>query len=390
MKKIMRTKNLVIEKNIRRLFTVFTIVLALFFQSPVSVYAQEGEKNIDVSEAKQVEIAGTKLLHLKSSIVNQEYDLYINLPRFYDDTTKTFPVLYLLDAQWDFTLLNALFGQQYYDGFVPGIIIVGITWGGDNPNYDQLRARDFTPTDLHQYSPTGGAMKFIQFIKQELIPFVDSKFRTTKNDRTLMGCSLGGLFTLYTLFNETDLFNRYVLTSPAIGWDNGVLYTYEKNNAEKNSDLSARVFMGIGEYENTTDFQKFFDTLKSRNYSSLRIQTKVLDGVGHSGGKAEGYTKGLQFVFAKSPISLSEDILNQYAGEYELARGFTVKISVDNGNLIVLTPDSNSITLYPESENEFYTVGQYLLAHFQKNSAGEVTGCQIEQYTGKRNLKKVN
>ena len=93
-----------------------------------------------------VEIAGTQSLHFTSSIVGQEFNLYVNLPREYQDTTKSLPVVYLLDGQWDFPLLNAIFGEQYYDGFIPGVIVVGIAWGGNNPNFDMLRARDLTPT----------------------------------------------------------------------------------------------------------------------------------------------------------------------------------------------------------------------------------------------------
>jgi len=47
----------------------------------------------------QLEIAGMQLLKITSSICNQEYVLYINLPRGYNDTTKTFPVLFLVNAQ---------------------------------------------------------------------------------------------------------------------------------------------------------------------------------------------------------------------------------------------------------------------------------------------------
>lgn len=127
---------------IRRL-TIPTLLSLLQFGS--ILYAQKDNSKLAASLPK-VEIPGTQSHKITSSIVGQEYDLYINMPRNYQDTTKTFPVLYLLDAQWDFPLVNAVFGEQYYDGFVPEIIIVGITWGGNDPNYDMLRARD-----IHSY-----------------------------------------------------------------------------------------------------------------------------------------------------------------------------------------------------------------------------------------------
>src|SRR6266700_1524516 len=69
----------------------------------------------DNSTTRKVEIPNTRVLQLNSAIVGQEYTLHINLPGNYSDSTKTFPVLYLLDGQWDFPLLSALYGEQYFD-----------------------------------------------------------------------------------------------------------------------------------------------------------------------------------------------------------------------------------------------------------------------------------
>jgi len=174
------------------------------------------------SPPPRVEIPNTQLLKIASAIVGQEYDLYIHLPRNYGSKNQKYPVLYLLDAQWDFPLVTTIFGQQFCDGFLPGLVIVGITWGGKNPNHDSLRARDLTPNNAAPLLQSGGAPKFLAFSKQELIPFIESQYRVT-DDRTLMGSSFGGLFTLSALLNETELFQRYVLTSPALGWDNEVI-----------------------------------------------------------------------------------------------------------------------------------------------------------------------
>ena len=87
--------------------------------------------------------------------------MQISLPAGYDKSNKKYPVVYLMDSQWDFPLLTALYGQQYYDGFIPEVIIVGITWGGEHPNPDSLRARDYTPTNVKQLPQSGGADKFL-------------------------------------------------------------------------------------------------------------------------------------------------------------------------------------------------------------------------------------
>ena len=238
------------------------VVILLLLQSGI-VHSQGSDRS-PASVKATVEIPGSQRLSITSSIVGQEYDIYVKMPGIYSDTNKTFPVLYVLDGQWDFSLVDAIVGQQYYDGFVPAVIIVGITWGGTNPNYDVLRARDFTPTKVGWLPQSGGAPKFLAFIKSELIPFVESRYRVAKNDRTLMGSSYGGLFTLYAMLHETALFHRYVLTSPSLGWDNGITYTYEKNHADRNRQFPIRLFMAIGELEGVSGFQSFADRLKER------------------------------------------------------------------------------------------------------------------------------
>jgi predicted alpha/beta superfamily hydrolase len=336
-----------------------------------------------------VKMAGTQQREIYSKIVGQDYELYINLPANYNNTTKSYPVIYLLDAQWDFALLNAIYGQQYFDGFIPEIVTVGITWGGKNPNADNLRARDFTPTSIKGPIPTGNAANFLKFIKEELIPFIEKNYRVT-NDRTIMGSSLGGLFTLYALFNETDLFNKYVLTSPALGWDNSSLYSYEKNFKERESGPPIRLFMAIGGLEHQADFQKLADHLKSMNYKNLEIGTKIIEGIGHSGGKADGYTRGLQFAFERPSLSLSSDILDQYVGTYQPNDQVKIKVTKKDGHLEAEATGQGKVELLAESESDFYAKGVFLNVHFKKDENNKVTGIQLEQYTGGAFIKKVD
>jgi len=342
------------------------------------------------SRPPNVEIPGTHLLKIRSAIVGQDYDLMINLPRNYRDTTRAFPVLYLLDAQWDFPLVNAVFGEQYYDGFVPEIVTVGIAWGGKNPNYDSLRVRDLTPTTIKQAPQSGKAPRFLEFIKKELIPFVESRYRTVRDDRTLMGSSLGGLFTLYALFHETGLFSRYVLTSPSLQWDNEIASSYEKSYAAKSSQLPVRLFMAMGELEpGVTGFQKFVDQIKGRNYKDLDLQSRLLEGTGHSASKAEGYSRGLQAVFTRPSLKIDPAILQSYVGKYQVTPEISVQILKENDRLALLGPEGMKFTLYAETERDFYVKGIYLFLRFQKSDAGKVTGCQVEQFQGGAFVKKV-
>lgn len=337
-----------------------------------------------------VNIASTQRLTLNSAIAGQEYELLIHLPGNYNtNTDKTYPVLYLLDAQWDFPLVTGLYGSQYYDGFIPATIIVGITWGGKNPDPGRLRFRDFTPKISNQPSGSGNADNFLAFLKKELIPFIDSKFRTKKDDRILAGSSLGGLFTLYTLFTETSLFNRYFLTSPALQWGNGIVLQHERNFAKKNTGLPVKLFMAHGDMEFPAPFQRFVDTLKKRQYAGLELQTRILENTGHSGTKGEGYARGLQWVFSKPSLKLHQEVLNKYAGTYAVGTD-TLKLIGESNRLIVIDPSNIRTPLDAATEKDFYLKGHFFNIHFKKDEAGNISGFQLERFEGDSFVKKIS
>ena len=359
---------------------IVTIGVLFFFQ-----YKTSAQNTLPA-----VEIPGSQIVNYTSSIVaGQKYDLLINLPGNYQNSNKKYPVIFLLDAQWDFPLLSAIYGEQYFDGYMPAAIIVGIRWGGQKPNPDSLRARDFTPTNIQNTIQSGGAPKFLSFIKTELIPFIESKYRVTDN-RTLIGSSLGGLFTLYALFNEPEVFSHYVLTSPALGWDNGVLSTYEKTFSEKKLSKPVTLSMAMGDMEGgLTGYKNWVTKFQSRGYKNVTMESRILENTGHSGTKAEGYTRGLQFAFAKPSLKLSSSVLNQYVGEYEIQPGVNIKVVQENNGLAVITPDGTKLALTAESDTDFYIKGQFLFASVQKNDAGKISGIQLQRFGREDFLKKV-
>lgn len=335
-----------------------------------------------------VEIPGTQLLKFTSSLVNQEYQLFINLPKTYrKDTGNAYPVVYLLDGQYDFPFFTGVYGGQYYDGFLPEFITVGIAWGGKDHDVASLRARDFSPTHIEQMPQSGGGPKFLAFIKNELIPFISSTYRVT-DDRTLIGSSFGGLFTLYALFNDPSLFHRYVLTSPVLGWDNGILSTYEKKYEEHGSSTPVKLFMGIGELEgNVSEFQQFAERLKVKKIKGLEFETLVMKNTGHAGTKPEGYARGLQYVFERPSLQLAPAILNKYLGVYHFEKD-TVHLSTEKGKLIA-TAGNYKIPLDASTEKDFYRKGMFLTVHFKMDDAGNVTGFQLDQFDSGIFMKKL-
>ena len=336
-----------------------------------------------------VTIPGSEVRKLTSSIVTgQEYELQIFLPAGYGSKTKKYPVVYLMDSQWDFPLVKCIYGEHYYDGFIPELIVVGVTWGGINPNPDSLRARDYTPTKETRTPQSGGADKFLSFMKEELFPFIETNYRAEADNRILMGCSLGGLFTIYTMFTHTDMFSGYAAASPAVGWDNEVLYKYEKDFTEKKISKPVRLYMTVGDVERGRPiFEKMSTFMTGRNYQNVSIHPKVLENTGHSGTKGETYARGLQYIFEKPKLKLADAILNKYVGSYKATDGYAVDIKAES-NQLILYFGANKYSLFAASESDFYSAYEFLNIHFKINN-NSVDGFQANRYGNSNFLTRV-
>ena len=247
----------------------------------------------------RVTIPNTEVRTLTSSATGRGYDLYVRLPTEYAQSAeKKYPVLYVLDGQWDFKLLDSVDGGLLYDKFVPEMIIVGITYSGDSPNYDALRAMDYTPTPVGSIAGSGGAPNFLAFLKGELIPFVEANYRADASRRVLLGSSFGGLFTLYAMFAEPGLFSGYVAASPAVPYGDRFAFKQEAEYAGKRQDLPVRLFLSVGELEELAQpVKEFAKVVGERGYKGLRMESRVLEGERHAGNKPEAFNRGLRFVF---------------------------------------------------------------------------------------------
>jgi predicted alpha/beta superfamily hydrolase len=344
---------------------------------------------IAAAQFPRVDIPGSEVRKITSSIVaGQEYELQILLPGGYKNSIKKYPVIYLMDSQWDFPLVKSLYGEHYYDGFIPELIIVGVTWGGVNPNPDSLRARDYTPTTEARSPQSGGADKFLSFMKKELFPFIETNYKADGNNRTLMGCSLGGLFTLYTLFTQPELFSGYAAASPAVGWDKEVLYKYEKEFSSKKLTSPVRVYMTVGDVERSRPaYEKFAAKMNTSHYSSVSLQSKILENTGHSGTKSETYGRGMQYVFENPKLNLAANILDKYAGTYTTENGNKIELKNENGSLALYFSPTNKYALYAASETEFYSTSEFFNIKF-KVSSNNIEGFQLNRYGQSQFIKE--
>ena len=130
-----------------------------------------------------------------------------------------------------------------------------------------MRARDFTPTKTSREATSGGAAAFLDFLEHEVIPFVDRTYRTIPSDRGLLGHSYGGLFAIYALEQRPALFQRIVAASPALSWDNRLLFSAARQKLRElpspvRLDISVGGKDDFGFDQDTIAFAKLLDELK--------------------------------------------------------------------------------------------------------------------------------
>lgn len=253
-------------------------------------------------------LGNSEIRDLPRDSKGREFRLLVGLPYSYESSpTKRYPVLYVCDGYWDFTLLNGLYGNILYDKAVPEFIIVGLSYTGDNPRFDSLRAYDYTPVpdpSDTKARATGHAKEFLASMRDRIIPFVQKEYRVDTAWRAIAGSSLGGLFALYTAFEAPGLFQGTIAPSPAVGWADGWLFKREAEFARSGKQLSTRLFLSTAS-EEWPDFTKavraFNDTLDAHKISGLVKKWRIVDGERHAGTKAESYNRGVRFVL--SPLA---------------------------------------------------------------------------------------
>jgi predicted alpha/beta superfamily hydrolase len=154
---------------------------------------------------------------IHSAILNEKRVFQVVLPKGYNPTSaQKYDVTYVLDGDWNTRLLSDMETLLGDEGRIPHNIIVGIL------NTD--RDRDFLPTHNESNKTSGGSGHFLQFLKQELIPYINKTY-PSDGDNTLFGHSFGGIFVAYALLKEPTLFQSYIAADPSFWWDKDTMLT---------------------------------------------------------------------------------------------------------------------------------------------------------------------
>jgi uncharacterized protein len=219
---------------------------------------------------------------LHSERLGEDRRLNVFLPPGYEGSSEKFPVIYVLDgsAHEDYFHVASLIDFLATYGAMPRTIVVGIS------NVD--RKRDFTPPsqdekDLASVPTSGGADRFVGFLEAELIPYVNSRYRTTGGN-TLIGQSLGGLLATKVLLEKPGLFEKYVIVSPSLWWNKQAVLLGAGEMMKKNQAPNRRVYLSVAEEhpELKAAAQGLADRLKASPWPGLQYRYDYLADENHA------------------------------------------------------------------------------------------------------------
>ncbi len=268
------------------------IVLSITMCTTAAIAQQNDAKELtSITKGSPLVSPQIQVVPIKDSNTERNYELYVELPEDYSENTdKTYPVLYYTDAMWHLEILAA--SQEF---ILEDIILVGISWQKDVSEdlMEQYGAHASRFTDYSFWKKTnpnhpklkfGEAKNHLEFIRNNVIKYVDNNYRTDPNSRSYFGYSLSGAFGAYILLTQPDTFNNYILGSPL---SKGLVpYLSEINStlvpkASINSKTShANVFIAYGtlEKDKTEPIDEYLKLLENRKDLSLSVRNKTMEG----------------------------------------------------------------------------------------------------------------
>ena len=264
---------------------------------------------------------------IQSGVLKEKRRYLVYTPPSYSDTLfapQRYPVLYLLDGDAHFhsvTGLIQILGTGINGTYaVPEMLVVAI------PNTD--RTRDMTPTKVEKgfdgkpapgLRTSGGMANFLSFIKSELIPHIDSSYRTTPY-RIFVGHSLGGITVINALYTIPETFNAYVAIDPSLWWDDKVLLKPTKDLIAKSDYTHKVLYLGQANTLNPDDTSsanqhfnamlQFNSVVESYNTSGLRYGYKYYGNDDHGSVPLITEYDALRFIFDGYRLDLGRVLAN--------------------------------------------------------------------------------
>lgn len=260
---------------------------------------------------KQKPLTATEEFTCYSKFVKDTFYISVQLPLNYEkDTKKSYPVVLLTDANFYFPMLGPIMHQYEKGGLLPPLILVGIGYKTFEM-MDSLRVRDYLypkaiPSD--EMKAPGGGLGYYQFITQELLPKIDSSYRTEKETRTLLGHSFGGYFSLLALQQQVaekrNDFKGFVSASPSLWYNNNYLFRLPQQLKDASLKDSLHVFLSVGALETPKEWtvqpvENMSQKINDSHVAKVKLSTVTYTDLDHMDAGLISFIRGMEKMYVK-------------------------------------------------------------------------------------------
>lgn len=261
-----------------------TIKYFLLFAFLLLFGACQKEKLLTSAECKSYQISST--------VLQKEYTIHVLYP-FGFDKKKSYNTLFLLDANDYFKEMVKVINDNYSSEY----ILIGIDYNRFNE-----RPIDFTYPANSQLEGSGQAHMYIQFLNEELLPFVSKDLQINSHHKTIMGHSLTGYFNTYLLLQQeqTNPFDHIIAASPSLWWEDFYILELLKQYNQNQGELTSTFYITMGDLEGVlmnTHFNTFVQELESYKYAVNSWGHKIYPNISHRNSPILSFQDGLSFIF---------------------------------------------------------------------------------------------
>lgn len=268
-------------------------------------------------------LANTEIRDVRASSLGRDYQVFVALPDSYATSKRTYPVVFVVDADYAFPVVRNIASRLHRHAGMEEAIVVGLSYAqGDAGVFS--RRRDYTPStprkhayrsDMPGRAPAfGEASAYGRYLTGEVVPFIARHYRADMGRKIFVGHSYGSLLGLQMMLDAPRSFEHYILGSPSLWFDAGIMFDREQAYAARHKDLPASVFFGIGSLETlapgkkpsrseedadmVADLREFDALLKKRAYKNLRTRLTVFGDEDHASVLPMVVTHGLRAYLA--------------------------------------------------------------------------------------------
>lgn len=244
-------------------------------------------------------LGDVKYHELKPKSLGRPLHIFVDLPEKYHESDASYPTIYLLDGGNTFPLMAAHHHYLRFGDEAPAAILVGISYGADTFKEGNYRQTDFT-APWSERSFWGGAAVFQSVLEEELLPLIETAYRSDPSRRVLFGHSLGGQFVLFNALTRPELFYGHIASNPAI--NRNLPFFLEWHGPEAPGRPLSRVFVASSEFDDpgirkaTLDWVAHWQAVKP---SPWTLEFRTLPGQSHLSSTPEAFRLGLDWLFFK-------------------------------------------------------------------------------------------